>query len=646
MVKAKNKNKKASEELSRSKWFYTALKYLPEFLFVALWAFLSVYESAFLYRVSELSVFLFDGLFFEGMMSKPAGLLYYAASFFVQFFHYPALGAAIYVAMLYAVYRLVAKVFELPQAYRPLAFIPVVLLLASNTQLGYWIFYLKQPGYYYMALLATLVFLLALWLYKKINEPLRILFVVLIGFVGYPLFGAYALVMALLMGIFSVAQAACCKRGLALSLATLVAAVVSACASPQVWYYSYTSICREFLYGAAFPITQWITAYVDKVEHDVPSYWHNVFIYWIPFILLLLSFLGLSLLFAMRNKLGRSDRRAAFVVPVVVLLFSVLVLWVFWYNDNNFRIENKQNKAMWNEQWRDVARYAKEADVPTRQVVLNKNIALHKLGTACAEAFAYPDGSSDILAPMSVHLSQTGGKMAYFQYGKFNFCYRWCVEDAVEYGWRVEYLKHAVRSMLLAGEYRLAQRYVDILKRTLFYRGWAGEMERFIKNPELIEKERDFYMPLQLVDYPDNLDNDESFVEAYLTKNFKFIPDGATPLYLEVALLSTMIRKDSKAFWYILERYLNECKPERLPKNCQEAVLLFLNLDKGQNVTVPPGFVDRFVSKGVQRRLESFVAKTKRYKGMKEAEMAPYFKDDYSDTYFYFYFFVRKIRTN
>ena len=31
---------------------------------------------------------------------------------------------------------------------------------------------------------------------------------------------------------------------------------------------------------------------------------------------------------------------------------------------------------------------------------------------------------------------------------------------------------------------------------------------------------------------------------------------------------------------------------------------------------------------------------------MKEEEMAKYFKDDYADTYFYFYFFVRKIKTN
>ena len=74
--------------------------------------------------------------------------------------------------------------------------------------------------------------------------------------------------------------------------------------------------------------------------------------------------------------------------------------------------------------------------------------------------------------------------------------------------------------------------------------------------------------------------------------------------------------------------------------------MLFLNLDKGNTVKVAPEFIDRYVSKSVQRRLENFVSKTKKYKGMKETEMAPYFTDEYGDTYFYFYFFVRKIRTN
>ena len=625
--------------------FLDRLNLLPPLFFVGLWIFLSTYESALLFRINELSVFLFDDLFFEGMMSKPAGLLHYVSSFLVQFFYYPALGAAIYVALLYAVYRLVVNVFELPKEYKLLAMLPVLALLASNTQFGYWIFYLKQPGYWYMALLATLLFLLALWCFKHMNAVLRIIFAVALCFVGYPLLGAYALAMVLLIGVYSVAEAIANGKKIVLPLVTLAVVAVSVYIVPQFFYKCYTSICEEYLYGAGLPITQWVKSFVAKAEHDTWSYWYNTFTYWIPFLLLLVSFVGLCVIVALRAKLP-NGKKTEYIVTASVALYAVLLLWVFWYNDSNFRIENKQNNAMWKCEWRKVADLAKDVDAPTRQIVMNKNIALFKLGVAGNEMFSYPDGSKEIVAPMPVHLTQTGGKMVYFQYGKFNFSYRWCMEDAVEYGWRIEYLKHAVRSMLLSGEYRLAQRYIDILKRTMFYRGWAKDMEAYIANPELIEKTNDFNMPLQLSCYPDNLGVDESFVEAYLTKEFKYVPQEATPLFIEVALTSAMIRKDQQAFWYIFDRYLKDCNSVKLPKNYQEALLLFLNLDKGKTVNVAPEFIDRYVSKSVQRRLENFVSKTKKYKGMKEAEMAPYFTDEYGDTYFYFYFFVRKIRTN
>lgn len=626
-------------------YFSKFIKLLPLLFFLGVWVILSTYESAQLFRINELSLFLFDDLFFEKMMSEPAGMLRYVSSFLVQFFYYPALGAAIYVAMLYAVYRLVIKVFELPKSYRLLALLPVVALLASNTQLGYWIFYLKQPGYYYMALVATILFLLVMCGYKNLNRTLQTVLLLVWCFAGYPLLGTYALIQALLMGCYSLAVAVADKKGLVYSLVTLAIAIATVVVTPQLYYYCYTSVASEYLYMASFPMTQWAQSYVAKVQHEEFSYWHWIYLYWIPFITLLLSFIGFCMLVAFRGRLQSARPRVENTVAVSVILFAVLFLWVFWYNDSNYRIENKQNRAMWELRWRDVAEYSKGTDEPTRQIVMNKNIALLKLGRAGAEMFAYPDGSADILAPMAVHLTQTGGKMLYFHYGKFNFSYRWCMEDAVEQGWRIEYLKHAVRSMLLSGEYTLAQRYINILKHTMFYRGWARGMEKYIENPSLIKKTNDFAMPLQMACYPDALDVDESFVEVFLTKNFKYIPPEATPTYVEVALMSTMIRKDVKSFMFAFDRYLKVCNPAKLPKNYQEALLLFLQLDKGQTVKVGDAFVNNFVSKSVQRRLENFVAKTKNYNGMKEEEMAQYF-DEYKDTYFYFYFFVRKIKTN
>lgn len=855
---------------------------LPAILLLAVvWGLLAFYEPALLFRVNELSVFLYDNIFFEEMMSMPAGILYYAASFLVQFFYYPVLGATVYVALLAVVYWLTYKVFDIPVRYRILALLPVAALLASNTQLGYWIFYLKIPGYYYVALLGVLLSLLAAWVVKKANVYLTPLLIV--GWISlvYPVLGVYALTSGVIMAIQALCRGVANRKGvaqMAVSFVALPLAVATAYIAPRCYYKHYTTVPIEGVYTVGLPASQWksehvpdnsvkmqelslidgingrvgypvkkaLTKYmmnidgsfspkaiatakselyggveinrpmdgkeytltfvckdgseyylngtgreisvakkdagseipqtgrfvcevkdknkkelvmlkaqsgqylvwnkelVDSVERyvatlaDSPldgnavcafakmkkegdvrvtdnselfgivnlivldadgaggyspyyvagladgvltgssaavlndthtsalrveevgfrplpfpltlqerSIWYNVNVLWVPFILLLALFVVLAAVPVIALYCGRCETDSLRLgMYVVVPLSMVLFCWLFWYGNDNFRVENEQNRAMWNEDWKSVAELSRVPEVPTRQVVMNKNVALHKLGRAGSELFAYPEGSADIEASVPVRLAQTGGKMTYYQYGKFNFCYRWCVEDAVEYGWRIEYLKHAVRSMLLAGEHRLAQRYINILKRTMFYAGWAGEMEEYIKNPERIKRNREFAMPLDMTCYEDFLDVDESYVEAYLTKNLLNSAPVMSRTYVEAALAAALTRKDSKSFWFFLNYYVNEFQPNSLPKHYQEAALLFMNVDKGRTVQVPKAFIDKFISVGTNGKMTKFMQLVSQHKGKSEEEMAPFFKEDFGETYFYFYFFVRNIKTN
>ena len=100
--------------------------------FVAVWALLVFCEPALLFRVNELSVFLYDNLFYEELMSLPAGILYYVASWFVQFFYIPLLGATIYVGLLAFVYWLTYRVFDISPRRRLLAMLPVCLFQVST----------------------------------------------------------------------------------------------------------------------------------------------------------------------------------------------------------------------------------------------------------------------------------------------------------------------------------------------------------------------------------------------------------------------------------------------------------------------------------------------------------------------------------
>ena len=847
--------------------------------FTVVWALLAFHESALLFRVNELSVFLYDNLFYEDMMSMPAGILYYAASWLVQFFYIPALGAGIFVVLLALVYWLTIKVFDILPKYRILAMLPVVALLASNTQLGYWIFYLKIPGYYYVALLGVIFSLLAIWAVKKSHIYLKPVLVVAWIYFAYPCLGVYAVASGVIMAVHTLCRAIGGKRGVAgiiVASATLIVSVVVAYFVPSMYYERYTTVPLDEVYTVGVPSSQWKSEHMpnnddkakelsviagvngrvgyprsrdltkfklniessfsqkaikiaknelfavneinrpqdgkvytfafvgkdgneyyfdttggkvsfvekkqgvpipksghfvcvaDKRERDVTlfktldglflvwekdavtgecsvglaaspsagsarcsvlklnkgeavdvadnselfglvkllifndktatgavelpfvagfaggafvgsrdaifndvhtsalrieevdfeplpfslelkkrSWWYNVNTYWIPFYLLLLSFIVLAVWSALPvSKLGGEVSLLQFAISLFVALLLICFTHLFWYDNENFRIENKQNRAMWNEDWKEVAELSRATDAPTRQIVMNKNIALLKTGRLGNEMFAYPDGSADIETSIPVRLAQTGGKMAYYQYGKFNFCYRWCVEDAVEYGWRIEYMKHAVRSMLLLGEYRLAERYINILKHTMFYDDWACEMEKYLHNPELIARNREFAVPLAMTSYDDYLDVDESYVEAYLTKNLTNATEKMSRVYVEAALASALTRKDSNSFWPFLNYYVNELKVNSLPKHYQEAVVLFLNVDKGRSVQVPKAFLDKYISIGTNNKMNRFMQAVSRHKGMSEEEMAPYFKDEFEDTYFYFYFFVRNIKTN
>ena len=673
--------------------------------FVVVWAVLAFYESALLERTESMSLFLFDSVYFDNMVSAPAGLLSYLGCFLIQFFHYPALGAALYVLLLVLVHYLTRKVFDIPARYSLLALVPVIAIIASNTQLGYWLFYLKMPGYYYMALLATIFSLLAMWAYRMLGSVWRLILLAVWVTVGYPAMGVYALASAVLMALMGVALAMRRKGGTGMAVVTVVIALLLVYFVPVAYYYlCYDTVAAELMHTVGVPVTQWNEKVVEGVVYDAESFWNCIHIYWMPFWLLLLSmFAGIaSFIFRDRGVLsGKVNGVMMDLITCVVFLLSLAFMLLFWYSDANYRVENKQMAAMWDGEWSDVAEYAKDADTPSRQVVLNKNIALFNLGKAGDEAFAYPDGSVLPVAPISVHMTHTDGSSLYYNFGKFNFSYRWCVENAVEYGWRVDYLKNAARTMLLSGEYVLASRYTRILKSTLFHKEWACELERFIKNPELIGKESSFAVPLQFACYNDALSvddgvevlltstldalalrgqSDEAFLSslekafagsdinavnaAYDTKN------NLSPVFLESSMIMALVKKDSKRFWNLLQIYLDNhmkgvdvtagkkiYKP--LPRHYQEALLLFLALDRGKNIQLGEDFLDMFISRtgGVESRFNNFQrlvttgrdALRKKFSDINDARMnailAATLKKEFGNTYYYYYFFVKKIKT-
>ena len=602
------------------------LKHLPliaglTFLVIT-WLLLNIFEHEYLYRVQELSLWLPTEVYFDERMMVPGGLMSYIACFLTQFFYYPMLGSLLFVGLLFVVQLLTRKVFDIPARWGLLTIVPVALILSCAMEAGYWIFQIKTQGYFYSMLVGFLFTLSAIRLYQISKGWVRYITVALIAAAGYPLFGFYAL-LALLSIV--VLEATSKERNIAVALLCIAAAI----ATPILYYNVYEQTRFVRMFTAGMPAFEFIV-------RDLRT--------WIPYILLYLFPLVMPFIRFNRSGNHVQTKKRFMLTQGIGIGLIVFVVQLFWFRDPNFRAEIKMNHAMERLEWRKALDIAKaQKQTPTRLIVLNRNLALLKLGRAGDEMFHYLDGGEPAASPFEIRLMQVGGKMLYYHYARMNFCYRWCLEDAVEYGWKVDYMKYMVKTSIVSGEYDLAMKYINTLKKTLFYKEWAKKYEKMAKNPELIAKDREMASILPLYQFEDQLDGDNTLVEIYLLNYFAHTySDLNTPMFDEASLMCALTLKDIQTFWNCFFRYANSHKTDRMPTHYQEAALLYGNLEKTVDISKMP------FDKSVKRRFQDFMRFAQKHaveNVERDPEAKKLFYERFGNTFWYFYFFIRDVKS-
>ena len=163
------------------------------------------FESNFLWKAQELNLFQHTGLFFKHHMVVPGGMLTYLGTFLTQFFYYPWLGVLLLTGCWLLLMFLVKRAFHIPGKWALLLLAPVVFLLLTIVDTGYWLYILKLHGHFFVATLGALFVSVLLWIYQGLpaKHHLRGIFLVLTAVVGYPLAGCYGLAATLLMAVMS-----------------------------------------------------------------------------------------------------------------------------------------------------------------------------------------------------------------------------------------------------------------------------------------------------------------------------------------------------------------------------------------------------------------------------------------------------------
>ena len=577
---------------------------------------LMVFEPDYLYRVQEQSLFLNTPLFFRQCMVASGGLLSWAGAFLTQFFYYPALGACLLCLCWAVLALLLLATFRIPSRWAVVTLVPVVLLLLADVTLGYWIFYLKLRGYFYVATLGTLVAVAFVWCYQRLSAVSLGLSTVFIPFAvacGYPLFGFYALLGALLMAVMSWRVAS--RR---VAFVANIVALLSVLLIPLVYYHTlYHETNLVNIYWTALP-----------VFHVYKDYYYA---YLLPYVLLVVS------LCAMAAFPIRSGRQSAYDwsrhLPYALFLLLAVVVAVFWYKDGNFHRELRMSRAIDRQDWEGVLTIAKESDEePTRAICLMRNLALFRLGRQGDEMYRYPNGSATPAAPFPVRIVQTEGKMLYFQYGLVNFCYRWCIEDGVEYGWNVSQLKYLVKCSLLNNELKVAQKFISILRKTWYHSGWCGQYEAYVRHLPSAANDPEIGPIVPMLKSNDNyLTSDNGDMERFMIEHFASA-ESSNPVYQEQALLAALQLKNIRLFWLRFYQYTELHPGEQVPIHYQEAACLFGRLSDAVDTSHMP------FDPEVVKRCDEFMAVAVGKDGHLKATAAQLY-DRFHDTYFYDYYF-------
>ena len=597
-------------------------------------------ESDVLYRLQELSLWLPSRYFFHISNFYPGGMLTWAAAFMTQFFFHPWLGVLLLIITWAAIMALLCWLFHLQGPWRVLTLLVPLALMACLVQTGYWIYYMKLQGHPWVPTLGVLFAVMAGCIYRLIpNRRLRLVWLAIYGILGYPAMGAWSI---LGIGLMMVPKKL--RMDHIETAAVALGLVLIMIVPPIMVRQFYGQVQVDTAYLAAMPSFQY--GQVDCGQYR-----------W--------SYYALAFAFAIIAVVSRDQVAAklkpalAWPIVAILLVLGCIGVDLRWERDTNFRKEVVMTNAIHRLDWEEVLRTMLRQDMgeqmpPTRAMVMMKNLALFRLGRIGDEMFRYPEGAEQQHAPWTIRLTQVGGKMLYYHYGKEGFCYRWCMEDGVEFGWSVDVLKYMAKTSLITHDWKVAKKYIDMLSQTIYHRDWAKKYAAYVEHPELMAEDEEMKPIIPMAEFTDRLDGDNTLVELYLLKTFSS-GHGADPGYQEMTLVCSLIMKDIDLFWPRFRQYLDMHQHEpgfRVPRYYQEAAYLYSMLEPQRESALWPSLTNAEVlaklpfDESVKQTYSNFMTFNAQCGSMTDEQKKVAFLPQYGDTFYYFYFLRRNQKTN
>lgn len=512
------------------------------------------------------SLFLFSGDYLHKFLLKPGGLLEYSAKFLTQFYT-DSFSGPLVISVILSI-PAVTLYFINNRLIPGISYSLVFLLIPS------FLLLLMQANYYHM-MEYNLGFLMVLgyYLFMISSEKKYHNILILVLFpVFYYLTGAYAIIFSALYIIHNLIH----KEGKQKFINSAILIILGLISFIIGWKLLFLQTIEQLV---LYPFP----AFAD------PSYK-------IIFFILAGYIIFYPLISVVTSRLRKSNlnkKTYSYITIAVAFIFTTIILFKI-YNPQTARVIELE-RLVFAEKWKEAIELQEKK--PSRNLIGQYfyNIALSETDQLCERLFF---GSQDFAAGTLVlpwgddHLDR--GAYFYYSIGLINEAHRWAYEEMVVYGNRPQNIKLLARTSIINGDYEMAGKYLNILKKTIYYRGWAKKYEAMIDHPELIKSDPDLGTKTAL------LPKTNFFIQFNEPQNnipliLEGQPDNrkAIDYYMAGLLLTKQVE--------IIVNNVKSLKPsgfDHIPRHIEEAVLIYYNSTKTLpdlgGLIINPATQDRF----------------------------------------------------
>lgn len=330
------------------------------------------------------------------------------------------------------------------------------------------------------------------------------------------------------------------------------------------------------------------------------------------------------------DMLFELDRSGVLKHLSLFFLFLLLTFSAVDY-DRNTKTAFKMQYLLDRHDWQGMVKTAERADKPNRLVAAYRTLALVNTGELSSKLFdfTYDYPELQLISRQGETMGEGGiyAPEVNFHAGLVYASLRNLTERATVYGVSPYTLKWMVKCALLNENWSVAEKYLTLLQKTLFYAPMAQEYRKKIGDMKRVVSDKELLSVYDLVPIDDRFEQDlrkPLFIGYYTVAS-----NGKSKRSLDLSMSACLYTKELDAFALRARALTGE---KNIPKHFQEGILTY-SLLKATDF-------DRYFSimPGMKRRAETLLSRIAELKQTPDKGKEALAKE-YGDHYLYYYYF-------